>query len=759
MGSPDAGDPDRREAGARAVLLATKLHVPTAKGRVVRRTALLDALSGRQNRKLTLVSAPAGWGKTTLVAQWVAEAADTGGLQFGWLTLDGSDNDPVWFWMYAIAALQKASPGVGARAFELLAMGADPVLVVLPTLMNELAAMVGRIVLVLDDYHRVTSQVVQEQVELVINRMPESLRLVVVSRSDPALPLARLRASGELAEVRTSDLRFLDAEAAQLLNVVLELGLTDTEVELLCQRTEGWAGGLYLAGLSLAGTADAEAFVRSFAGDNRHIVDYLMAEVLDGQSPRVRRFLLRTSVLRRLSGPLCDAVLEATDSVFVLQNIEQGNLFLIPLDLSRHWYRYHHLFGELLRTELQRIEPELVEGLLWRAAAWFEIQGLLDEAIRGYVAAGDIAAGAELVAGDWADEFNGGGLSTVSGWLDLLPAQAVSRDPRLSVARAWIALARGRFADARSWIDLAERASAADAVHHGSLDAQLVVLRATHSFKIGDLAAAYEAARQAVTLNLEGAPLARSGAYCVFGSLLYFTGRVDDSTTAFNQAVHIAEEVGDRRARRQALGYLAMIAAEAGQLVDAEQQIRRATGSVTDLADGEHLVDFMAALATAVVLDARGQLTAAADAARVGLVSARHGGGVLEVAKALVTRAEILTHLGEHHIAEANRKEAAVLLDVGTDAAVLPMPLPAGGRRRDITANPRTEHYPVTEELTTKELEVLRLLATGMSRREVSERLYVSFNTVKTHQRALYRKLGVGDRTTAITRARELGLL
>jgi LuxR family maltose regulon positive regulatory protein len=758
-GPPDAGDTAGREAGERAVLLATKLHVPTAECRIVRRTALLDALSAGQNRKLTLVSAPAGWGKTTVLAQWAASVADTTeGPRFGWLTLDRSDNDPVWFWMYVIAALQRTSPGVGARAVELLAMGADPVQVVLPTLMNELAAIAGQIVLILDDYHQVITRAVQEQLAFVIDRMPATLRLVVVSRSDPALPLARLRASGELAEVRTSDLRFLDAEAAQLLNDVLGLGLTDTDIELLCQRTEGWAGGLYLAGLSLAGTSDTEAFIRSFAGDNRHIVDYLMAEVLDGQPPHVRSFLLRTSVLRRLSGALCDVVLETTDSASVLQRIEQDNLFLVPLDLSRRWYRYHHLFGELLRAELQHTEPELVEGLHWRAAAWFEAEGLLDEAIRHYVAAGDSAASAELVVADWVNEFNGGGLSTVSAWLDLLPAQAVSNDTRLSVARAWIALTLGRFEDARSWIDVAGRGSAAAAVDHGSFDAQLVVLGATHSFKIGDVAVAYEAAQQAITLNLDGAPLARSGAYCVYGSLLYFKGRTDEATTAFNQAVHIAEEVGDRRARIHALGYLAMIAAVRGQLADAEQQIRRATGGVTDLAESEHMVDFMVALAAATVLDARGQKTAAADAAHVALVSARRSGGVLEVANALVARAEILAHLGDQQTADANRKEAAVLLD-GTDAVVLPVRHPAGQRGRDITKDLRTKHDPVNEDLTAKELEVLRLLADGMSRRDVSERLYVSFNTVKTHQRAVYRKLGVGDRTGAIKRARELGLL
>ena len=195
----------------------------------------------------------------------------------------------------------------------------------------------------------------------------------------------------------------------------------------MCRRTEGWAAGLYLAALSLAGRTDAAAFIKTFAGDNRHIVDYLMAEVLDGQPPQLRSFLLHTSVLHRLGGALCDAVLEATGSASVLEEIERENLFLVPLDLSRRWYRYHHLFGELLRTELQRTEPGLVSVLHRRAAAWFEAEGLVDEALRHLVAAGDIAASADLIAADWVNEFNEGGLSTVTGWLDLLPAQTVSR--------------------------------------------------------------------------------------------------------------------------------------------------------------------------------------------------------------------------------------------------------------------------------------------------------------------------------------------
>ena len=295
------------EFAQRAVLLATKLHVPAIGGRLVDRPALLEALSAGRRRKLTLLSAPAGWGKTTLLAQWASAAGED--QRFGWLSLDASDNDPVWFWMYVVAALQKASPGVGARAVELLGMGADPVQVVLPTLLNDLDTIASPMVLILDDYHLVVNPAVHEQVAFVIGRVPVNLRLVVATRSDPMLPLARLRASADLVEMRSDDLRFGVIEADHLLNDVLGLGLAEPDIQLLHRRTEGWAAGLYLAALSLAGRADAAAFIRTFAGDNRHIADYLMCEVLEGQPAEMRSFLLRTSVLGRLErcAVRCDA--------------------------------------------------------------------------------------------------------------------------------------------------------------------------------------------------------------------------------------------------------------------------------------------------------------------------------------------------------------------------------------------------------------------------------------------------------------------
>jgi LuxR family maltose regulon positive regulatory protein len=735
-------------------LLATKLHVPAIGAQLVERIALLDALSAGRRRKVTLLSAPAGWGKTTVLAQWALTVSED--QRFGWLSLDHSDNDPVWFWMYVVAALQKVSSGVGIRAVELLAMGADPVQVVLPTLLNDLDSIVSPMVLILDDYHLVVSRAVHEQLAFFISRLPANLHLVLATRSDPLLPLARLRASGDLAELRTDDLRFEASEAHHLLNKVLGLELADADIDLLHRRTEGWAAGLYLAALSLTGRADGAAFIKTFAGDNRHIVDYLMAEVLDGQPPQLRSFLLRTSILGRLTGPLCDAILQTSDSASVLEKIERRNLFLVPLDMSRHWYRYHQLFGELLRTELRRSDPDLVAELHRRAATWFETEGLIDEALRHLIAAGDIARSADLIAADWVDEFNGGGLSTISGYLDLLPEKAVRQDPRLCVARAWIALSRGHLDDAAEWIESVETGTPnAD----DGISARLVVLRAVHSFKTADVAAALEMARKAIALDLGEAPPGRSGAYCIYGAALYFSGDTQEAEVAFRRAVGLADKVGDRRARIYALGFLALISAERDQLAEAERHIRRASGSSRDLTHAEHLVDVMVSLAAAEVLAMRGDAAAAVTAADMAVMSARQGGAIPEVVKTLMVQAEVFQHVGEQQTAKTILEEVGTLVSGYADAGIVSTMLASAEPSVVVAVTSRNDGYVVAEQLTPKEIEVLRLLATRLSRREIGARLYVSLNTVKTHQRAVYRKLRVEHRSAAVSRARELGLL
>lgn len=738
-------------------MLATKLAVPSIGARHVDRAALLERLSAQPQRKLTLLSAPAGWGKTTVLAQWVAGTQDA--TRFGWLSLDSSENDPTRFWTCVVAALRKANPGVAPNAYELLGLGADLAQVVLPTLLNELAAMNERIVLVLDDYHAVDNRAVHELVTFVLDRMPETLRLVVATRLDPLLPLARLRARGELLEVRTDDLRFASAEAADLLTDVVGLDLTATEVGLLLRRTEGWAAGLYLAALSLGSRGDAAAFVETFAGDNRHIVDFLIAEVLAGQSGPRRSFLLRTSVLDRLNGPLCDATLEATDSATDLKEIEEQNLFLVPLDLSRHWYRYHQLFAELLRAELYRTEPELVAGLHRRAGSWLAAEGLTDDALRHLAAAGEIAQCADLIAAGWVAEFNQGRLLTVSGWLDLLDEETVKNDPRLAAIRAWIALNFGELDVGAVWIAAVEAASASDTGDE-DVAAQVAVLRAVHKFRSGEVSSALERAEQAITYSVGDAPMATSGGYCVgahcvYGSTLYYSGRTGEAEGSYRRAVELAEKVDDHSARIYCLGYLALIAAEDGRLDEARHHIQRVTGNGGDINDRDQFVGLMVSLATAVILDARGDAATALGAADVAVVSARRGGAIPEIAKALVVRAQILEHLGNREAARENRQEATMLLGRRAVASM-------GPGRGGFGAGPCETSEPIVaviEELTDKELEVLRLLDTLLSRREIAEHLYITLNTVKTHQRIVYRKLGVGDRTAAIQRARQLGLL
>jgi LuxR family transcriptional regulator, maltose regulon positive regulatory protein len=740
----------------RGALLATKLHPPALRHKRISRPALVAALAAGVGYKLTLLDAPAGWGKTTVLAQWIAQAQ--GPHRFAWLSLDPADNDLVCFWDYVIAALRHAEPKISTRTIELLGAQADPHQVVLPALLNDLGSVEDPIVLVLDDYHLVTNPAIHAELAFVIDRMPTTLRVVLATRSDPPLPLARLRAGGDLLEIRADDLRFAISEAALLLNDVLGLDLADEEVALLYERTEGWAAGLYLAALSLQGRPDADAFIRAFAGNHRHIVDYLSAEVLDGQPQDLRTFMLRTSILGKLSGPLCDAVLQSEMSAAILQQIERDNLFLMPLDSSRHWYRYHHLFGELLRSELRRTEPGLVPALHRRAAAWFHAQGATDNAVHHLAAAGDVPAATEIIAAGWGAEYDLGHLSTVSGWLDLLPGHVVAGDPRLCLARAWIALDFGQLQDAGRWIEAVAAALATGGADGGTIQAELAVLQAVQRFKIGDVTAAVDAATQAISLDLGDSRPGRSAAYCIYGATHYWSGSIPEAWTTLSRAAQLADEVSNDAGRTYALGYLAVISAERGRLEEAERLIYRAT-SDRDAAVGEHFVDMMVSLAMAMVFSQRGETVRADEAARRAVVLSHRGGGRLEVADALLTRARILQDLGDRETAEASLEEARTILRQCRDPG-LAGPLLTTVQSRLARGTLRRPAPAVSgDQLTSKEFEVLRLLATPLSRGEIGAQLYVSVNTVKTHQRALYRKLQVTDRAAAVGRAKELGLL
>jgi LuxR family maltose regulon positive regulatory protein len=439
------------------LVLASKLHPPAGRPGTVVRQALLDRLNESLSAKLAVVAAPAGWGKTSLLRDW--RSADASSCT-AWLSVDPGDNDPMRFWAHVIAALGTVSPGIGASSLQVLtAPGTKDAEAVLPPLINELARLPAQVTLVLDDFHLISNPNIVECLDFLVEHMPPTVRLVLASRADPALPLARLRARGQMTEIRADELRFTEAEAAELLNGTLGLALVPGDVRALHQRTEGWAAGLYLAGLSLRGRPDATTLIRAFAGTDRQIVDYLVTEVMDGQPAHVRSFLLRTSVLDRFCGPLCDAVTAGSGSQRILEDLERSNLFVVPLDTGRWWYRYHHLFAELLRHELDRAEPGLAPLLHRRASAWHRQHGSIAEAISHAISAADLADARELIAAHWNAYFNEGLAETVESWLNRLPSPLVAEDARLCLVRAFLARHLGRLDEVEPWVEAAEAGS------------------------------------------------------------------------------------------------------------------------------------------------------------------------------------------------------------------------------------------------------------------------------------------------------------
>ena len=459
---PEAA-PARVAVSGQDVLLATKLHVPGLRPGFVPRPRLVGALVEGLTRQLIFVCAPAGFGKTAVLADW----ARHGRWPVAWLSLDAGDNDPARFWRHAVAALDRARPGIAERVGPLLGPPASASFEPLVTaLVNELADQPGEddLLLVLDDYHLVSSEPVHTSVAFLLGHLPPGLHLVLASRADPPLPLARLRGRGQLAELRATELRFTSEEAAALLREAAGPGLPDAVAAALAARTEGWAAGLQLAALSLRGQADAAGFVAAFTGSNRYVLDYLADEVLAGQTEQVRTFLLETSVLERLSGELCDAVTGRTGSQALLEQVERAGLFLVPLDEVRGWWRYHHLFADLLRARLQQEQPGQVVQLHRNAAAWYEGHGLPDDAVRHAVSAGEMVWAARLIEQhfDAVYSLRGEG-ATLQRWLAALPAELVQARPRLLVAQAWMALAGGEAGSAEGLLDAAERAPAAAA--------------------------------------------------------------------------------------------------------------------------------------------------------------------------------------------------------------------------------------------------------------------------------------------------------
>lgn len=863
-----------------ALLLDTKLYAPRPRSSMVPRPRLTERLERGAAARLVIISAPAGFGKTTLLTEWLtAQRPDRAERPVAWLSLDAADNEAAPFWAYVIAALRTAAPGAAESAQSLLDNPQPPpVETLLTTLLNDLSrSAAGDIILVLDDYHVIDSRHVQDGMAFLLDHMPPRLHVVIATRADPPLPLARLRARGELIEVRAKDLRFTPGEAAAYLNETMSLRLAPGDVAALEARTEGWIAALQLAALSMQGREDPASFIAGFAGDDRYMLDYLAEEVLHRQGERVRQFLLQTSVLDRLSGPLCDAVTGQGDGKVMLETLERGNLFLVPLDDRRQWYRYHRLFADVLQVHMKAERPGQVTVLHRRASAWFEQQGERGAAIAHALAGEDFARAADLTERAIPAIRQARQEASLRSWLAAIPDDEIGVRPVLSAGFAGALLAGGeldgverRLRDAERWLAEPAGMIVADEREYQRLPGGIELYRAALSIALGDQAEAVRHARQALDRAAEDDHLCRSAASGLLALVSWSGGDLEAAYAAWaecsaglERAGHISDVLGcaialaDIRREQGRLGEavracehalrlaagqrgpvvrgtpdmhvaLAEIGCERGDLQAAARhlqqsqelgehnglpqhryrwrvataRLRQAEGDLAgalDLlseAERHYVSDFFPNVrpihaAKARVLVAQGKLGEARGWAREQglsaadelsylrefeyvtlarllvaertkrslrdavqlldrlLTTAEQGGRTGRAIEILALRAQAHQALGDIPAALASREQAERLAEpeglvpVFVDEGV-PVTAPAG--------------QGLAEPLSERELDVLRLLASELDGPAIARELSVSLNTLRTHTRHIYAKLGVTSRRAAVRRAAGLGL-
>jgi LuxR family transcriptional regulator, maltose regulon positive regulatory protein len=583
-------------------ILATKLYIPPARPKVVLRPRLIERLNEglASGGRLTLISAPAGFGKTTLVSEWLS-ACDR---QAAWLSLDEGDNDPTLFLVYLVSALQTlalrsprrgsevegiaASVGAGVLAALQSPQSAPPELL-LTTLLNDLATLPDHFILVLDDYHVIDAQPVDHALAFLVEHLPPQMHLVIATREDPPLSLARLRARGQLTELRAADLRFTPAEAAEFLNRVMGLNLSAEDIAALETRTEGWIAGLQLAALSMEGRSDMVRFIRGFAGSHRYVLDYLVEEVLQRQPEAIHSFLLKTAILDRLSGSLCDAVTGREDGKGMLETLERSNLFIVPLDDQRQWYRYHRLFAEVLQARLLEEHSVQVPGLHRRASAWCQQNSMQPEAIRHALAAEDFERAAGLLELAWsAMDINYQSAAWLS-WVKALPDQVIRTRPVLSVGYAWALLDGGeleacesRLQDAERWLEtpsnegiVGDKMIVTDRNLFQSLPATIATARAYRALALGDVSGTVQYARQALEQIPEQDQIRRIQATALLGLAQHASGDLDAAERSFTDLQANLHKAGDIATATGITFVLANIKIARGRLREAVSDYRQ----------------------------------------------------------------------------------------------------------------------------------------------------------------------------------------
>ncbi|MFW2334691.1 LuxR C-terminal-related transcriptional regulator [Ilumatobacter sp.] len=724
------------DAADESALVATKLTAPTLPAQLIDRprlAAVLDAAVADPSVRVVLVSAPAGSGKSTLVAGWQAARDDC-----AWLQADPADRDPARFWGHLIGALAGLVPDIAETVGPAVSSAAGDAGPLLERLVNALAAG-GPAILVIDDYHVVANPAIDEAIESLIGLAPPSFMLVLATRLDPSIRLSRLRVRSQLVEVRADALSFEPTEA-QLLLRDADPDITVGHADALCERTEGWAAGLVLAGLSLRASDDNDAFVQAFQGDDRLVVDYLTEEYLSQVDEADRTRMMRTAILDRMCGPLIDAVCGTSDGARWLNETAATNQLLISLDRTGTWFRYHHLLGDVLRLDADQSLVDLTDAHR-QAARWHHEAGDSHEAVEHYLEAGELAVAADLIYDEATDLMNRGQLRTVADQVARLGTLAEEHAGAL-VVQGYIELFAGRFAESHRCLERARGLNPSD--DEAGLIVALAIMANLATGNVGDALTEARAADE---------PFESTQAMTLGGARVW-AGDFDGARPFLEQAERWAPAEGHSFVQVVAPILSAIGQIERNATVAAHTDAARAIDTAT-----QHGLDDLTqiALAHSVIARATEDADTAVTAAQRGVELARRAPDRIVYAYALASGGDVLCHHdhpdGADLIAEA-RRVIGLCPDPGIAGRYL-----ARVEARHQLSTPQPVAPELVEDLTDRELAVLRYLPSQMSQREIANELYVSLNTVKTHCRAIYRKLGTGERKAAVQTARDVGLL
>ncbi len=750
-------------------ILSTKLFIPTIPPDVIHRPHLIEQVTAglKAGHSLTLVSAPAGYGKTTLLAEWIAAYQ----AQIAWLSLDEHDNNELRFWKYFITALQTVSQSSGQKALQILesAQDIDPQ-IFLTELVNDVAELDHKIIIVLDDYHVISNQAIHAGLIFLLEHLPPSLHLFIVTRADPRLPISRLRVRGKLTEIRIADLRFNSDETSQFLNNLMDLGLNTADIQALETRTEGWIAGLKLAALSMQGLANTHSFIQAFTGNQQYILEYLVDEVLQRQPEALQCFLVETSILEQMCASLCNAVTETTDSVNILAELHRRNLFVIPLDSEQYWYRYHHLFAEFLKSHLQRTRPDDLAMIHRRAAQWYQSNNYPEDALRHAFAIPDYPYVSHLVLNNWRQIYHQGRLDTAVQWLETLPSDFIRQSPPLGVAYCWTLFVRGDYDRIAYYLDdimqVFEQMVTAGTLpkehpEYNIIRQQVVLLKAIVMRHQGDVKSAMEQIELLiptinelrVTLGQTIADMGFTACYSQLGYTYVAANELDQAENYLNKVSPHARRCGNFLALAHATMEYVRISLLQGKIDQAENVCRYELA----LLDQPEYADFPAfcliQLALADVLRAKKSLEEAETILQTGLDMARKTGHVFYLAQGYLIAARLHYALGKNNQAQDDLHKAEQISESIHNHFL-----------DDMIAQTRMELVikssavqALIEPLSERELDVLRLICVGKSNQEIADDLFIALDTVKRHINNIYGKLGVRRRSQAIIESRRLG--